>query len=94
LGRDVCYSIPSTGNPQYNLPSKFIAYINAVGPGEWFTLQAYVFVTGKGLHDLPDPLGLHVDQCAVARDQRQRAVLLPGLADVVRAMAAIPNVVE
>jgi hypothetical protein len=42
-----CYTIPSTGNPRYNLPSKFIAYINAIEPGEWFTLQAYVLVTGK-----------------------------------------------
>jgi hypothetical protein len=42
-----CYTIPSTGSPHYQLPSKFIGYLNAVDPGEWFTLQAYILVTGK-----------------------------------------------
>jgi hypothetical protein len=42
-----CYTIASTGSPRYQLPAKFIGYLNAVGAGEWFTLQAYVLVTGK-----------------------------------------------
>lgn len=42
-----CYTIPATGSKRYQLPSKFIGYINALDPGEWFTLQAYVLVTGK-----------------------------------------------
>lgn len=42
-----CYAIESIGNPRYQLPSKFIAYVNALQPGEWFTLQAYVLVRDK-----------------------------------------------
>jgi hypothetical protein len=42
-----CYAIPATGSKRYQLPSKFIAWINALDPGEWFTLQAYVLVSGR-----------------------------------------------
>lgn len=42
-----CYTIPATGSQRYRLPSKFIAIVNSLGPGQWFTLQAYVLVTGK-----------------------------------------------
>ncbi len=42
-----CYTIPATGSKRYQLPSKFIGYVNALDPGEWFTLQAYVLVTGR-----------------------------------------------
>jgi hypothetical protein len=41
-----CYTIPATGSQRYQLPSKYVGYINAIGPGEWFTLQAYILVTG------------------------------------------------
>jgi hypothetical protein len=42
-----CYTIASVGNPRYQLPSRFAAYLAALEPGEWFTLQAYVLVTGR-----------------------------------------------
>jgi hypothetical protein len=42
-----CYTIPSTGSPRYQLPSKFTGFLANVGPGEWFTLQAYILVTAK-----------------------------------------------
>ena len=41
-----CYTIPSVGNPRYNLPAPIIARIKALKAGQWFTLQAYVLVTG------------------------------------------------
>ena len=42
-----CYTITATGSQRYNLPTKFIGYLQGLGPGEWFSLQAYVLVTGK-----------------------------------------------
>ena len=42
-----CSTIAATGSKRYQLPSKFVGYINALDPGEWFTLQTYILVTGK-----------------------------------------------
>jgi hypothetical protein len=42
-----CYTIPSHGSQRYQEPSTFIALVNALHPGQWLTLQAYVLVTGK-----------------------------------------------
>jgi len=42
-----CYKIVSTGNPRYQLPSRFIGFLDQTGSGEWFTLQAYILVTGR-----------------------------------------------
>lgn len=42
-----CYTIPSTGSPRYQLPSKFTGFLANVGPNEWFTLQAYILVRGR-----------------------------------------------
>ena len=42
-----CYTIPATGSNRYVLPSAAISYVRALGPGEWFTMQAYLLVTGK-----------------------------------------------
>jgi hypothetical protein len=42
-----CYTIASTGSKRYQLPSKFINVVNGLDPGEWFTLQSYVLVTGR-----------------------------------------------
>ena len=42
-----CYDIVATGSRRYQLPAKFINVVNGLDPGEWFTLQAYVLVTGR-----------------------------------------------
>ena len=42
-----CYTIPSTGSQRYAEPSAYIALINALQPGQWFNLQAYILVKGK-----------------------------------------------
>ena len=42
-----CYTIPSDGSPRYAEPSDYIALINALQPGQWLSLQAYILVTGK-----------------------------------------------
>ena len=42
-----CYTVSATGGSRYQLPSRFIGYIKALTPGQWFTLQAYLLVTGK-----------------------------------------------
>jgi hypothetical protein len=34
-------------NGRYTLPSTLIARIEALKPGQWYTLQAYLLVTGK-----------------------------------------------
>ena len=34
-------------NGRYTLPSTIIARIQALKPGQWYTLQAYLLVTGK-----------------------------------------------
>jgi len=43
-----CYSVPQlTGDDRYVLPSKVIAQIDALKPGQWLTVQSYILVTGK-----------------------------------------------
>jgi hypothetical protein len=41
-----CYTV-HVQNGRYTLPSTMIARIEALKPGQWFTLQAYLLVTGK-----------------------------------------------
>jgi hypothetical protein len=41
-----CYTV-HIQNGRYTLPSTMIARIQALKPGQWFTLQAYLLVTGK-----------------------------------------------
>jgi hypothetical protein len=40
-----CYNV-HVQNGRYTLPSTMIARIQALRPGQWFTLQAYLLVTG------------------------------------------------
>jgi hypothetical protein len=42
-----CYTVPSQGSRRYTEPSTYIAMIDALRPGQWLTLQAYILVTGK-----------------------------------------------
>ena len=44
-----CYSVSSgaNGHSRYDMPSAIIARIQALQPGQWFTLQAYILVTGS-----------------------------------------------
>ena len=44
-----CYTVSSgaNGRARYDLPSAIIAKIQALQPGQWFTLQAYILVTGS-----------------------------------------------
>jgi hypothetical protein len=42
-----CYTIPARGSRRYADPGSFIAMIDALQPGQWLTLQAYILVTGK-----------------------------------------------
>jgi hypothetical protein len=42
-----CYFIAATGSTRYVEPSTYIAMIDALQPGQWLTLQAYVLVTGQ-----------------------------------------------
>lgn len=41
-----CYTVPVSGRWRYRTPAQIIAQIDALKPGQWFTLQAYVLVTG------------------------------------------------
>jgi hypothetical protein len=41
-----CYTV-HVQNGRYTLPSAIIARIEALKPGQWYTLQAYLLVTGK-----------------------------------------------
>ena len=41
-----CYTV-HVQNGRYTLPSTIIARIQALKPGQWYTLQAYLLVTGK-----------------------------------------------
>lgn len=41
-----CHSLSVTGTKGYTDPASVIAQIAALQPGQWFTLQAYVLVTG------------------------------------------------
>jgi hypothetical protein len=41
-----CWSVPGIPS-HYDLPATIISRIRALQPGQWFTLQAYLLVTGK-----------------------------------------------
>jgi len=41
-----CYTV-HVQNGRYTLPSTMIKHIEALQPGQWFSLQAYLLVTGK-----------------------------------------------
>lgn len=41
-----CYNFSATGSKRYVLPSQIIPYVQSLKPGMWFTLQAYIEVTG------------------------------------------------
>lgn len=41
-----CYTFTAQGSKRYRLPSSIIAQINALQSGQWYTLQAYILVTG------------------------------------------------
>lgn len=51
-----CYTIHSDGSPRYNLPGQYITSIRALQPGQWFTLQSYILVTGKNPAYTSSPL--------------------------------------
>jgi len=43
-----CHGIVARGNAgHYNLPSAIIARLQSLEPGDWYTIQFYVLVTGK-----------------------------------------------
>jgi hypothetical protein len=43
-----CSTIKARGNSgHYNLPSSIISKLKALQPGDWYTIQAYLLVTGK-----------------------------------------------
>jgi hypothetical protein len=42
-----CYTIPATGSQRYVLPATMTSYVRALKPGQWFTYQAFILVTGK-----------------------------------------------
>jgi len=42
-----CSTIPAHGSRRYTDPASLIAMIDALQPGQWLTLQAYILVTGK-----------------------------------------------
>jgi hypothetical protein len=43
-----CYTIKARGNSgHYNLPSSIISKLKALKAGDWYTIQAYLLVTGK-----------------------------------------------
>ena len=41
-----CYTISAIGSARYTLPSTIISTIQALQPGQWFTLQSFILVTG------------------------------------------------
>lgn len=41
-----CYTVTSTNADRYSPPGPIIARIMALKPGQWFTLQAFILVTG------------------------------------------------
>jgi hypothetical protein len=43
---DACWSVPGIPS-HYDLPATIIATIRSLTPGQWYTLQAYLLVTGK-----------------------------------------------
>jgi hypothetical protein len=43
-----CYTIKARGNSgHYNLPTSIITKLRAMKPGDWYTIQVYLLVTGK-----------------------------------------------
>ncbi len=49
-----CYSLSVRSNARYSLPSRIIARIKALQPGQWLMMEAYLLVTGtnpKYAHD-------------------------------------------
>jgi hypothetical protein len=42
-----CFTIAARDSTRYRVPAKTINYVRSLGPGEWFTLQSYVLVTGR-----------------------------------------------
>jgi hypothetical protein len=42
-----CYTIQATGSKRYVLPSGFVSTVRSLSPGQWFTFQAFILVTGK-----------------------------------------------
>jgi hypothetical protein len=42
-----CYMVSAQGSERYVEPSSYIAMIDALQPGQWLNLQAYILVTGK-----------------------------------------------
>src|SRR5581483_4115741 len=50
-----CYNLTATGSKRYKLPSKIIAQIQALQPGQWLTIQAYLLVNGT--NDTASPIG-------------------------------------
>jgi hypothetical protein len=41
-----CYTVSSRGNWRYTTPDQVIAQVEALQPGQWLTLQAYILVRG------------------------------------------------
>jgi hypothetical protein len=41
-----CYTITAQGSKRYMLPSRAISIIRALQPGQWFTFQSFILVTG------------------------------------------------
>ena len=41
-----CYTIPAVGSGRYAMPKRVLAKVAALQPGQWFTLQSYIEVTG------------------------------------------------
>lgn len=41
-----CYNMTAQGSKRYTLPSKIVAQIQALQPGQWLTIQAYLLVNG------------------------------------------------
>jgi hypothetical protein len=42
-----CYRVSAQGSERYVTPRSYIAMIDALQPGQWLNLQAYILVTGK-----------------------------------------------
>ena len=41
-----CFTIVATGSTRYVLPAATIANVNALAPGQWMTIQAFILVKG------------------------------------------------
>ena len=42
-----CYTVVATGSQRYVLPKSFVTTVRALRPGQWFTFQSFILVTGK-----------------------------------------------